>query len=441
MKRKRNKKRKAKRNINSMKPSKTKVTYAPTGINTTIRNRKPGTGITIKHREFFQDLTSDGTGTQILNFDCNPGLFDMFPWLSKVASAYETYRFNSLTFLFVPVLSSSTDGAVALCPDYDAADVNSSHSKTELLSFEDSVRGNIWSRVDCVCKRSNLHKQKQFFVRATSLAANLDIKTYDTLQLNVLITDSKTTGAALGELWVEYSITFFTPQLNHDNPSGQVFSEAWELTDSTTDDLFDFVNKSITTYGNMIENDLLLTCDNDNITLANNQIAITEPGKYNIVLHSDLSTTGNPGMALSADSDTGDFILSTGYGTTDTTNGKQTWFQHLDIGSLCSRLAPLILTFVAQSVIEGSATFQIDRIIGSVFPTMSKDEIKKIRTKNRNAKLFSRLEKLKPPSKDKKTKLPGKQHESPVKQPTGSPPVPKSGKKHCECGCDDYVRV
>jgi hypothetical protein len=57
------------------------------------------------------------------------------------------------------------------------------------------------------------------FVRSQALAANLDIKTYDSGNLFVFTVDSAA-AASWGKLWVEYDVDLFTPQSQSSTPVG-----------------------------------------------------------------------------------------------------------------------------------------------------------------------------------------------------------------------------
>jgi hypothetical protein len=194
------------------------VTSAPVALGSIIETTTPFQSVRIKHREFVEDIVTDDSPFKMEVIPINPGLPSAFPWLAEIAQHFESYIFNSLEYHYITVVPTDTAGATAICPDYDAADDNSTLTKQRLFSFEDSVRGPIWQNITMSCKRSNLHKMKEHFVRMDDLAANLDIKTYDVLQLMVAISGNATE-SVVGELWVTYDISLFTPQLNDDPAS------------------------------------------------------------------------------------------------------------------------------------------------------------------------------------------------------------------------------
>ena len=192
----------------------TRTRRAPAAQTQIITNRGTLRTLRLSHKEMVDDIEIPETSGVLQTFEVNPGLPSCFPWLSQIAQRFETYNFNSLSFHWVTAVPTSTAGTIAIIPDYDPADDNSLASKKELLSFEDSVRGSWWSNFTMKSTPRNLRKRKAYYVRGQDLAANLDIKTYDVAQLHLY--KSGTADTVGGELWVEYDISFHTPQMKHE---------------------------------------------------------------------------------------------------------------------------------------------------------------------------------------------------------------------------------
>lgn len=224
------------------KTQRTRTVSAPAARTQQIRNGGAMRQLTISHREFIRDIKYLDPSPYLNQYEINPGIDEAFPWLSAIATRFESYRFNSLTYEYVPVVGSITNGAIALIPDYDAADDNSTASKQKLMTYEDTVRGPLWTTLRLKCSTNNLHKQKSLFVRHGDLGTNLDVKMYDALSLSVLVSGaSELNNVTVGELWVTYSITFLTPQLEPEPPEVISFSS-----DSSADigDPFQKINLS-----------------------------------------------------------------------------------------------------------------------------------------------------------------------------------------------------
>jgi hypothetical protein len=261
-----------KRNRNSKNPKtrngNIKRLSRPVAQSCQVTNRGALKSLHLKHREFVTDLVQDDIGgtNQIRRIHIQPGLETTFPWLGQIAQRFETYRFQELRFRFIPSLGTQTNGSIALCPDYDAGDDNTEATKATLLAFEDSVRGPIWAELVLNCSGKNLTKSKEFYTRRGDLGPNLDIKTYDTGALYITLNTSLDEDTVVGELWVEYAITFFTPQLETDPVLSQVV-----LSDLSSNNLWDTI---IHNAGPQI-----MTAFNESGS-GNPNFLITKPGRY-----------------------------------------------------------------------------------------------------------------------------------------------------------------
>lgn len=196
--------RRNRRNKNVNKPAAKSVQVRNTGAMRTMR---------INHTEYigYISVSPDKGDNQISKFEIQPGSQTTFPWLSSIARRFESYKFNRLSFKYIPDVGTTTDGSIALCPDYDASDDNSQASRATLLTFEDSVRGPLWDVLVCRATPRNLKKRTSYYTRTTQPSAT-DIKLYDVGNLWVSL---KYQGdlQSCGELWVSYDITLITPQL------------------------------------------------------------------------------------------------------------------------------------------------------------------------------------------------------------------------------------
>jgi len=179
-------------------------------LSTSITNGKATT--IIRHREFLADVNGS-TAFNALTFAINPGLVGTFPWLASIANNWDSYLFRKLDFSYETACSSITPGSVMMSIDFDAADPAPT-SKLQLMTYDNAVRSASWQEARYDATVQNLHKFGiQRFTRSKALAANLDIKTYDVGNL-FLATSGQATNAPIGELYVDYVVELFTPQIN-----------------------------------------------------------------------------------------------------------------------------------------------------------------------------------------------------------------------------------
>jgi hypothetical protein len=177
--------------------------------------------VNIVHRELLSNISAPNSAAFTLSntFALNPGLAQTFPWLATQAQGWETYRFKKLRFCYYTRTGSTTVGSVILCPDYDAADSQPSNEQIA-STFEDVQEDAPWKDIMCPLRPMEMHQPGQRkFVRSQALAANLDIKTYDSGNLFVFTVDSAA-AASWGKLWVEYDVDLFTPQSQSSTPVG-----------------------------------------------------------------------------------------------------------------------------------------------------------------------------------------------------------------------------
>jgi len=189
---------------------------APVAYNTTIssyRNNQPtiltrGAVTVVSNMEFFGTYSSTATTFNATSYACNPGVPDMFPWLSGIANQYEKYRFRKLVFHYITRAATTAVGNVAIAFDYDAMDPIPGDFLT-LASYKDKSIGCVWKDATIVLNlRDDLALAR--YVRSTVPAGNYDLKTYDIGQL--IVGADGVSAAIMGVMGVEYTVELITPQ-------------------------------------------------------------------------------------------------------------------------------------------------------------------------------------------------------------------------------------
>jgi hypothetical protein len=197
-------------------PQKQRIT-APVAITTVQKTRNPeitdrqkNGNVTVTHRELIGDIAGSVPFT-VNQFSINPGLASTFPWLSSMASLYESYIFDSLEFEYSTSSSSTSNGKVMAAVDYDAADP-APLTKVAMASYEGYTSCSPWHDFVQRSAKQSLSKSKSYYVRNGPLSANQDIKTYDVGNL-FLCTQGNPDTSIVGELYVKYKVRLMTPQL------------------------------------------------------------------------------------------------------------------------------------------------------------------------------------------------------------------------------------
>lgn len=190
----------------------------------TFLNSRSGDTL-VRHSEYLADVAGS-VAFAATQLEINPGRSEMFPWLNAIARRFESYRFRKLHFRFESQAPTSATGTVILAVDYDAADA-APVDKVSAMSYRGSTRCAPWESMVHASQASDLHKLASNYVRGDlTLAANLDVKTYDIGNL-FICTQGQAGTTAVGELYVDYEVELLTPQLSpSDVPASKVTGSA-----------------------------------------------------------------------------------------------------------------------------------------------------------------------------------------------------------------------
>lgn len=202
--------------------------------------RSSNGGFTVNHREFISDVVAANYGLfSYAAYALNPGVESTFPWLSSIAANFEQFQLNACSFHFVSTSAdaltgtSTALGSVILSCDYNAANppfTTKQQMENSCLTVSGKPSQDIRMPVDCRSKSGA--PLQQHFVRSGSTQVNQDIRFYDVGLFQIATTGGQQTsgkatmvdpytntnivGNNIGELWIEYSITFFKPVLDND---------------------------------------------------------------------------------------------------------------------------------------------------------------------------------------------------------------------------------
>jgi len=163
----------------------------------------------IRFKEYVQDIPGSVAFAPI-SFACNPGLSNLFAWLSGQALFYQEYTVKSLKFCFETEKATTLSGKVMYAFLQDSSDPAPA-SKQEMLENLLKASGAIWEPFCLSISMANFPALgKSRFIRGGNLLPNLDIKTYDIGQL-IVATQGMADTTLVGELYVEYEVELRTP--------------------------------------------------------------------------------------------------------------------------------------------------------------------------------------------------------------------------------------
>jgi len=213
---------------------------APVSIGNSLTSYKAMTtptasGVRIRYRELISSTVAGTTtfpttflpGSSV--FQVNPGLPPMNPWLAPQSVQYEQYRYHGLKFIYIPFVNTSISGDVMMMMDYNVLDPPPS-TEQQFLDHPGAKISSIWECSEFVCNIKSMHAiGPRKFVRPCAVAG--DLKTYDCGKFYICSNNVAAGTAAIGKLFIEYDVEFFTPQLV---PSPATLPSSTTMTVTTT---------------------------------------------------------------------------------------------------------------------------------------------------------------------------------------------------------------
>lgn len=171
----------------------------------------------VKHREFLGDITGS-TAFTTRSYTIQPGSSQSFPWLSRMAELFQSYRIHGMVYTFNSTSADALNsvntalGTVIMSTQYNVS-LPPFTSKAEMEQYEYTVAGrpsrNLTHIIECDPK---LQVMDHLFCRSGTLPVGQDYQFYDwgTFQF---ATVGMQAAATIGELWVSYDIEFFKPRI------------------------------------------------------------------------------------------------------------------------------------------------------------------------------------------------------------------------------------
>lgn len=169
--------------------------------------------VIVTHDEYIDDLVGS-VAFAARKFAVNPGLVSTFPWLSRFAMNYESYKFESLNFEYRTTTSTGLKGDVALECNYDPSDPDPD-SMMMAMNNKRRIDGPIWARsIINSSARVDLSKRNTYLNRNGPLVGNstTDLTLYDTCNL-FIVTDGCADTTRIGRLFCKYRVKLMTPKM------------------------------------------------------------------------------------------------------------------------------------------------------------------------------------------------------------------------------------
>jgi len=205
---------------------------APVSMGNVVTGKKlPVQSTLIKWRSEYVSVVTGSTAAFALqaSFYINPGIAATFPWLSTMAQLYDMYRFRRLRFVYLNKTSSANTGEVNMVYDPDPSD-NPPINDAQALQYESRISASAWLNACLEIPKADLNRLPKFFVRNAVVPGEQN--TYDTGVLH-LIVGGNAAAVKIGQLFVEYEIEFFAPQVVGTGPSPPKSNSQFAVTGTT----------------------------------------------------------------------------------------------------------------------------------------------------------------------------------------------------------------
>jgi len=185
-----------------------------------------GGGITLNHREFVANVSGTsasflllGQSASVPGYDINPGCSTMFPWLSQIATAYEKYRFEAISFEVVPRNPTTLGGAVYAAIDYDWDDVPPT-TTGQIMANRGAVSSDVWTPVTVYVDCARLNQDLPY--RYVVSSAKVEQSQRQVYGGYFMVGIAGAAAAVSFDIYVQYTLKLSLPALHTLDESGLV---------------------------------------------------------------------------------------------------------------------------------------------------------------------------------------------------------------------------
>lgn len=223
---------------------------------------KEGQSVVIRHKEYVAQISGKIAFTVVNQFSINPGLANLFPWLSDIAVNFQEYRIRGMVYHYVPSSGSAISGTnsalgtVMLQTSYrsnDTAPANKVEMLNEYWSSESVPSEPFCHPIECNPKENPFNIQ---YVRSGSVPSGDNQLLYDLGTTYVAVSGQQADNTVLGDLWVTYEIELKKPVISSNVTKSLSAFGRYTGGTYTTTDLF---NGTLTTSGTMAVTSSALT--------------------------------------------------------------------------------------------------------------------------------------------------------------------------------------
>lgn len=196
------------------------------GASVTPKFENKGNANLIQHRESLGVIRSSNA-FQRTSLTMNPGL-TLFPWISKIAGAWQRYKFHGAIIEWIPAvspLSNNAGGRVVLSARYDLSTVPPASIQEAEVTFGATVGRPMDQMAMPVECKTSMSAVNALNVRFGDLPAGANAQFFDHCIVDVCNAGQTDGNSDAGEVFITYEVEFMFPIAEHlTNASVQSFA-------------------------------------------------------------------------------------------------------------------------------------------------------------------------------------------------------------------------
>jgi len=154
--------------------------------------------------------SEDNNGFSLFYIPVNPGLKQIFPWVSALADNYTTYEFSNLQFSYKPRINKTVDGNICGYIDYDP-EVSWPENRKEILSRK-GKETQVFEVSTFIANCNEMKTENSHYIRTGDVGKNKDLKLYDSAVF-FFAYEGTPPNKIIGDLFVSYTVSFHIPKL------------------------------------------------------------------------------------------------------------------------------------------------------------------------------------------------------------------------------------
>ncbi len=181
--------------------------------------------VIVARREFIGDVKGS-IAFRNNTFTLNPGNPAMFPWLSRMATAFEQYQIMGMILEYKPTSGSAISstnnslGTVIMSTNYDILD--SAFASKQAMENYQYTTSTVPSgaAIHCIECKPKLNVLENMYVRQLSYSSSADPRFYDLGNFQLATVGMQADDIVVGELWVSYHVKLLKPKIPDSNIIG-----------------------------------------------------------------------------------------------------------------------------------------------------------------------------------------------------------------------------